>query len=233
VAAGNDSRFTDARTPTGTAGGDLSGTYPNPTVGRIQGRAVASTAPTNNQVMTWNNGATQWQPISIATILGYTPANGANYVAKTGDTMSGTLDLAGGDLNIYGSGNLSLEGGTVTVGFVGGADRNSKLTVAGTSNSRTNIIASGSDVDLSLSHHHILEDPDPSGDVNLVNLVDGAVYTVIVAETTSRTYNFLGCDHTYFSPANDATDQQSTYTIMSVNRGGVFHCYITWITGFQ
>src|SRR5262249_13560850 len=79
-------------------GGDISGAPNSLTVGKLQGRTVSASSPTNGQVLTWNNSTGQWEPKNSAGGGGGSGGPGSysgSFVSQTSVTFLGSAHLLG------------------------------------------------------------------------------------------------------------------------------------------
>jgi hypothetical protein len=82
--AGNDPRLSDSRDPTGAAGGDLTGTYPNPTLAAAGGGAAGPVGDATHAPIVTVDAKRRVTALSSAAISGVAPAGAA------GGDLSGT-----------------------------------------------------------------------------------------------------------------------------------------------
>lgn len=155
------------------------------------------------------------------------------YLEITEDPITGTSDYLMISSTEAANGDILIVNQAGNVG-IGTTNPNSKLEVQGPIVSSAADVPTGASVDLSASNTITLNSVGGST-ITLSNMVHGGTYTLVIKDTTARTYTFSGCNTSKFKPINGSTQTGtwSVYTLLTLYNGATYDCVITWATGYQ
>ncbi|RZK14946.1 MAG: collagen-like protein, partial [Pedobacter sp.] len=144
---------------TGTASGDLTGSYPNPTIANLQGKTLSVAAPQNNQVLLFDG--TVWKPVT----LDVNQLGGAKAITSTDLSIS-----ANGAAAVLKDLVIDINAGAVTtVKLADGAVTTPKL-------------VDGSVTSIKIGNKEVKNINIADAAVNTLQLVDGAITTPKLAD---------------------------------------------------
>lgn len=194
----------------GAAGGDLTGTYPNPTIAKLQGSDLNISGPTAGQVLIYNGATNRWENQSVSgdiTISGTAVAtigNNAVTNAKLADNAVTTSKIV--DSNVT---TAKIADGNVTNAKL----QNSSVTVtAGTGLSGGGAVSLGASTNLAVVYGSTANTSVQGNTVVTINAGTGLSGggTITLGAGGSSTLNV-----TYGSAANTAVQGNTTLTCAS------------------